>query len=457
MPAEIWEKVLLTLKPNINNQSFNWWLKDTQAIGINDSTLKIKVTDDTAKEHIAKTYTREIEGAIELVTGKKYVLEFIPNNIFNSSETAREIDKTVSYSNNKGATIMNDNRNSIFSPDFTFENFIIGPNNDLAFATSQAVALNPTQTRRNPLFIYGSSGLGKTHLLKAIGHEINKTRPYLNVCFVSTDMFISEFIASIQNGTQESFKIKYRNVDVLLIDDIQFLEKKEGTQDEFFHTFNALHEHNKQIVISCDRLPQEIPSLADRLKTRFVWGVITDIKPPDLETREAIIRNKAEKVNLDMTDEAYSFIASRIKSSIRSLESAVNRLQQVAEMQRDPITITVDHAKIHLKTLFDTNINKKITIYDIMQKVAEKFEITPDDIKSSSRQAKITTPRFLVMYLARNLIRDMTMEEIGREIGNRDHSTVVNGVNKIAEMKDTNIEIKDFINDITEELKTDNS
>lgn len=454
MSAEIWKKVLSTIEPEINRQSFNMWFKDTHAIGFNDSTLKIKVADEVAKQHIPDQYSREIAGALEKVTGKKYICEYISDDAFNTAETVKDKIIPVETNMNKDGIIRNESNGYLPAPDYTFDNFVTGPNNDFAYAAARAVAQNPAQQGRNPLFIYGSSGLGKTHLLQAIGHEIMKSRPYLNVCFVSTERFISEFISSIQNKTQESFKIKYRNVDLLLIDDIQFLENKEGTQDEFFHTFNTLHENKKQIVISSDRLPQDIPNLADRLRTRFVWGMTTDIKPPDLETREAILRNKATKVNITLSDEAYYFIAYRIKSSIRALESAVNRLQMVAEMQDEPTVITVEHAKTHLKDLFDINSNKKITISDIIRKVSDKFDVTPEEIKSSRRDQKFITPRFLVMYLTRDIIKEMTMEEIGKEIGNRDHSTVINGVNKIIKMKESNIELKELINDIIEELKS---
>jgi chromosomal replication initiator protein len=354
------------------------------------------------------------------------------------------VSPAISLNRNEGP------KGPLLNPNYTFEYFVIGPNNQFAHAAAWAVAQHPAK-QVNPLFIYGSSGLGKTHLLQAVGHYIIAEKPYLKVLFVSTEQFINEFINSIRNQTQESFKIRYRNVDILLIDDIQFLENKEETQNEFFHTFNALYENKKQIIISSDRPPKQIATLADRLRTRFEWGMITDIQPPNLETREAILRNKAEKMNLNISDEAFYFIARRIKSNIRALEAAVNRLKMVSSFHEGPIT--TEHAKLHLKELFDTDTDKKITLTDIMQKVSRKYDVTPEEIKSNSRHSRIILPRFTAMYLARKLT-DMTTTDIGKEFGDRDHSTVVNAVNKIEENLKNNTEFKEQLEDIIVEIRS---
>jgi len=248
----------------------------------------------------------------------------------------------------------------------------------------------------------------------------------------------------------KSFKIKYREVDLLLIDDIQFLEGKEQTQEEFFHTFNTLHQSKKQIVVSSDRPPKDLSTLEDRLKTRFAWGLITDIQQPNLETREAILRNKAESDSIHVPDEVITFIATRIKSNIRYLESALNRLRHVSETSNEPISI--QHAKTHIKDLFDAEVSKAITINDIMKKVSEKYDVTVDDLRAKGRHSKIVLPRFIAMYLVRKLT-SLTTTEIGKEFGDRDHSTVLNAMNNVEKMIKDDPNLKEEIDELIIELK----
>ncbi len=424
------------------------WLKDTEPVSISDNILKIKVIDEVTRRHISEQYLSQISFKLKELTGRNYVCEFITSN-----GTLFENNKMISGATFKnGGYILKDQFSGVQSlnPKYTFENFVIGPNNQYAHAASYSVSQAPG-TQVNPLFIYGSTGLGKTHLLQAIGHYINREKPYLKVLFVSTQDFISEFINSIRNRTQESFQIKYRQVDILLIDDIQFLENKEETQNEFFHVFNSLHENKKQIAISSDRPPKLIATLADRLRTRFEWGMITDIQAPNLETREAILRDKAEKEKLIISDEAFNYIARRIKSNIRALESAVSKLKMISAINDEQITI--DHVKIYLKELFDIDSNKMVTITDILKKVAEKCYVSIDDIKSKSRHSRIIQPRFIGMFLARELA-GMTTTDIGKEFGDRDHSTVINACNKIAEDMNADPELKEMIDDLIIELKS---
>lgn len=448
--SEMWNRVLTVLEGEINRQSFNMWLKDTEPVSISENTITIRVGDDVASRHIKEHYSLQIQTALEQITGHKYICDFItagfatPDSTGSSplQESVKNPVSSFRLEKEKGESVLN--------PNYTFENFVIGPNNQFAHAASYSVAQSPAK-QINPLFIYGSSGLGKTHLLQAVGHYINAEKPYLKVLFVSTEQFINEFITSIRNQTQESFKIKYRDVDILLIDDIQFLENKEETQNEFFHTFNALYENKKQIIISSDRPPKQIATLADRLRTRFEWGMITDIQAPNLETREAILRNKAEKMNLEISDDAFNYIARRVKSSIRALEAAINRLKMVSAFYDG--VITIEHAKIHLKELFDVDASKKVTISDIMIKVSDKYNVTSDDLKSNSRHSRVIIPRFTAMYLARKLT-DMTTTDIGKEFGDRDHSTVVNAINKIEESLKNDNELKETVDDLMVELKS---
>ncbi len=447
MAQVIWDKVLKNLENRINKQSFAMWLKDTEPLSIEGDILRIKVKDDVAARHLKDQYLRDIEEIIETATGKKYKCEFITEG--SVSETLRKQEPSP-FENISTTPRTENERISPLNANYTFENFVVGPNNQLAHAAAKSVSRSPA-TQFNPLFIYGGTGLGKTHLIQAIGHFLLKERPYLKVLYISTEQFINEFIYSIQTNTQQSFKIKYRNVDILLIDDIQFLERKEETQNEFFHTFNTLYENKKQIVISSDRPPKQIATLADRLRTRFEWGMITDIQTPNLETREAILRNKAAKEDIVISDEAFNYIARRITSSIRALESALANLRMVYDIYREPISVR--HVKEHLKHLFDEETSRKVTPNDIISRVADLYSVSVEDIISKSRQSKVVMPRFVAMYLTRKLT-DMTTTDIGRQFGDRDHSTVVNAINKIEDDMKNNYEFKEQIEDLKVELRS---
>lgn len=446
MAQVIWDNVLKNLEKRINKQSYAMWLRDTEPLSIDGDILKIKVKDDVAARHLKDQYLKDIEEIIESASGKRYSCEFVTEG--SSYEKAKTPDSP--FNNISTTPRIENERVSPLNPNYIFENFVVGPNNQLAHAAAKSVSRSPA-TQFNPLFIYGGTGLGKTHLIQAIGHYLLKERPYLKVLYISTEQFINEFIYSIQTNTQQSFKIKYRNVDILLIDDIQFLERKEETQNEFFHTFNTLYENKKQIVISSDRPPKQIATLADRLRTRFEWGMITDIQTPNLETREAILRNKASKENIVISDEAFNYIARRITSSIRALESALANMRMVYDIYREPITVR--HVKEHLKHLFDEETSRKVTPNDIISRVADIYSVSVEDIISKSRQSKVVTPRFVAMYLTRKLT-DMTTTDIGKQFGDRDHSTVVNAINKIEEDMKNNFEFKEHIEDLKVELRS---
>ncbi len=441
----IWGKVLDSMQTNINKQSFDMWLKDTKPLEFSGDTMKVRVADDVAKRHISDQYSNQIENILESVAGKRMSCEFVINNGFST-----EADENPSIKIKERFFTGENQRSVHLNPKYTFENFIIGPNNQLAHAAASAVAHAPA-TQFNPLFIYGATGLGKTHLMHAVGHHIISEKPFLKVLYVPTEQFINEFINSIMSNTQSSFKIKYRDVDILLIDDIQFIEKKEETQNEFFHTFNNLYENKKQIVITSDRPPKQLSTLTDRLRSRFEWGMITDIQSPNLETREAILRHNAERENLNISDEAINYIARRIKSTIRALEAAISRLKLVSSHFEEQIN--PNHAKLHLKDLFDDSSNKKVTVTDIMIKISEIDGISVEELKSKSRHSRLIQPRFKAMYLVRKLT-DMTQSDIGKEFGDRDHSTVVNAINKIEDDMRTSSEFKEHIEDLIVELRS---
>ena len=450
MPKVLWSNVLNSLESKINKQSFNMWLKETEPLSITGNIIKIRVMDDVARRHISDQYSGQINSVLKNLTGLNYECEFIVSNGFSPDKNESDEPNGIVKKNSESLRNGIKNMESLLNPNYIFSNFVVGPNNQLAHAAAHSVSRSPG-TQINPLFIYGGAGLGKTHLMQAIGHYVISEKPYLKVLYVPSEQFINEFISSIRTNTTDSFKIKYRDVDILLIDDIQFIEKKEETQNEFFHTFNTLYDNKKQIVISSDRPPKELSTLAERLKTRFEWGMITDIQPPNLETREAILRNKAEKLNLQLPDDVFYYIAKRIKSNIRALEASLTRLNMVTSLYNEPISI--NHAKNHLKDLFNDDTNKKVTIGDIMAKVADKNGVSIDELVSKSRHSRIIQPRFIAMYLARQLT-GMTTIDIGKEFGDRDHSTVLNAISKIEEDMKNDPDLSEIIEDFIVELKS---
>ena len=451
MPKELWTSVLDLFQSQINKQSYDMWLKDTEPLQINGNTITIKVSDDVARKHISEQYSTQLLSKIKQLTGKDFNFEFITSNGF-IPDLVKDIPENSMQNNNsqQASDYSMMNKTSPLNPNYTFNNFVIGPNNELAHAAAVSIAQSPAKAI-NPFFIYGGTGLGKTHLMQAIGHRVLEDKPFLKVLYVTSEQFINDFISSIRTNTTQSFKIKYRDVDILLIDDIQFIEKKEETQNEFFHTFNSLYENKKQIIISSDRPPRQLSTLEDRLRSRFEWGMITDIQPPNLETREAILRNKAEREGLDIPDEVLNFIARRIKSNIRALESALVRIKLVSFQFNEPFSVS--QAKIHLKELFDDDTEKKISVAEILSRISGKFDVSVDDIVSKSRHSKIVQPRFIAMYLSRRLIPGITTTEIGKEFGDRDHSTVVNAINKIQDDMNSDPVFKDQIEEMIAEMK----
>lgn len=445
---EIWDKVLFNIQTIINRQSYDMWLKDTVPLHYSNNTIKVRVADEVAQRHISDNYSTTIASIASDIAGE------VISCVFTTEQLSLDKDASSSNIDNLPESLKSSGNNITkgvtLYPEYTFDTFIVGPNNQLPHAAAVSVSKAPA-TQYNPLFIYGGTGLGKTHLMQAIGHRIIIDKPFMKVLYITTEQFVNEFINAIRTNTLPSFKIKYRDVDILLIDDIQFIEKKEQTQEEFFHTFNALHNNKKQIVISSDRPPKELSTLEERLRTRFEWGLITDIQTPNVETREAILRSKAERLNMNVSDEVLNFIARRIKSSIRALEAALIRLNAVTNISSEPISVY--HAKIHLKDLFDEETSKKISIPDIMQKVSEKYGISVDDLKSKSRHSRVVQPRFISMYIVRKLT-EMTTSEIGREFGDRDHSTVLNAMNNVEKLMKEDQDFSEQIEEIISELRS---
>ena len=346
---------------------------------------------------------------------------------------------------------------SRLNPRYSFDDFVIGASNRFAHAAANAVAEAPAKSY-NPLFVYGGAGLGKTHLLHAIGHYVRKLYPRLKVHYVTTEQFTNEFINAIRDDSITAFQHLYRRTDVLLMDDIQFLQSKERTQEEFFHTFNALHNAEKQIVLSSDRPPKQIGQLEDRLRSRFEWGLMTDIQPPDLETRIAILRKKAESDRLGVSDAVLEIIATKVASNIRELEGALIRVSAFASLQRAPADVQM--AEYVLKDLFPDGRDRVINVQDVIDEVCTYFSLTPEELCSASRSRQLVNARQIAMYLTRELT-DMSLPRIGRAFGNRDHSTVMHATQKIAglmtERRVTYDQVQELTNRITSTTRTRNA
>lgn len=439
---ELWEKTLNIIKNELTEVSFNTWMKSAVPVSMNNDSIKLGVPNDFTKEILDTRYKDLLINAIKLISSKKYNIEFC----ILSEETA-EVDKKASEDQKKILSVPDDMSNTL-NPKYKFDSFVIGNSNRFAHAASLAVAESPAKAY-NPLFIYGGVGLGKTHLMHAIGHYILTNNPKAKVVYVSSEKFTNELINSIKDDKNVEFRNKYRNVDVLLIDDVQFIAGKERTQEEFFHTFNTLHEANKQIILSSDRPPKEIPTLEDRLRSRFEWGLIADIQPPDFETRIAILKKKADVENLNISNDVMVYIASKIKSNIRELEGALIRI--VAYSSLTNREVSVDLATEALKDIISNKQAKHITIDLIQDVVSSYFNLRVEDFKSQRRTRNVAYPRQIAMYLSRKLT-DMSLPKIGEEFGGRDHTTVIHAYEKIAEGLKTDESLQHTVNELTKKI-----
>lgn len=439
---DIWEKTLNIIKSELTEVSFNTWIKSISPLSINNDFIKFGVPNQFTKEILESRYKDLISNSLKVITTKKY------SPIFNiiSEETA-EIDE--SYENkSKDNLSSNDEMYTMLNPKYKFDSFVIGNSNRFAHAACLAVAEAPAKAY-NPLFIYGGVGLGKTHLMHAIGHYILQNNPKAKVVYVSSEKFTNELINSIKDDKNEEFRTKYRNVDVLLIDDVQFIGGKERTQEEFFHTFNTLHESNKQIILSSDRPPKEIPTLEDRLRSRFEWGLIADIQPPDFETRIAILKKKADVENLNIPNEVMVYIATKIKSNIRELEGALIRIVAFSSLTNKEVS--VDLASEALKDIISNKQSRQVTVDLIQDIVANYYNLRIEDFKSARRTRNIAYPRQIAMYLCRKLT-DMSLPKIGEEFGGRDHTTVIHAYEKISTGLKKDESLKNAIGDITKKI-----
>lgn len=435
---ENWEKTLELLKPELTAVSFDTWVYPLTPVKIDhkENKLYLSLYNDMAKSILEGRYITIIENAVKEAFGKKLKVVFVYTE-----------DPQVNQEE------MNFTDELYLNPKYIFNTFVIGNNNRFAHAASLAVAESPSKAY-NPLFIYGGAGLGKTHLMHAIGHYILQQNPRTKVLYVSSEMFTNELIKAIREDKNVEFRNKYRSIDVLLIDDIQFIEKKERTQEEIFHTFNTLYEANKQIIISSDRPPKEINTLEERLRSRFEWGLIADIQAPDYETRVAILRNKSELEGLETTDallEVIGVIAEKIQSNIRELEGAFIRVIAYANLTGQKINREL--AKEVLKDVFSSK-DRPVTPELVKKYICKHFNIKQSDLESSKRSRNLAFPRQIAMYMCRNMT-ELSLPKIGEAFGNRDHTTVLHACDKISNELKTNESLRDVLKEIESAMKED--
>ena len=428
----IWEKTLESVSPYLSKPSFETWLKPTKPISLDGNILIIEVPNDFARDWLESRYAPLLTSTIKELIEEDIEIKFVTPN-----QSNHDVKKNM-------VPTINVPQPSILNQKYTFESFVVGESNRFAHAASLAVAEAPGKAY-NPLFIYGGVGLGKTHLMQAIGHYVLKHSPDYRVVYVSSEKFTNELINAIRFNRTPQFRDTYRTVDLILVDDIQFFAGKESTQEEFFHTFNTLYESGRQIVISSDRPPKEIPTLEDRLRSRFEWGLITDIQAPDLETRIAILRKKASAEGWYLPNEVIVHIADQINSNIRELEGALIRIIAFASFHNRQISLEL--ANEVLKDVISSSSAKRVTIPLIQQTVADFFNIEIEDLKAQRRTKNVTYPRQIAMYLVRELT-DYSLPKIGDEFGGRDHTTVIHACEKIQELIKTNAEVDRIIKDL---------
>ncbi|MDT6344468.1 chromosomal replication initiator protein DnaA [Enterococcus faecium] len=432
----LWNELKATYQKDLSPASYNTWIETANPRTLDQNQLVVEVPSKIHKEYWEKNLATKIVEVGYMLSGNEIIPRFITGEEAEQEEVIEEKNpKVVAPSPLKKAML---------NPKYTFDTFVIGKGNQMAHAAALVVAEDPGSIY-NPLFFYGGVGLGKTHLMHAIGHQMLQSQPNAKVKYVSSETFANDFINSIQNKTAEEFRQEYRNVDLLLVDDIQFFAEKEATQEEFFHTFNALYNEGKQIVLTSDRLPNEIPKLQERLVSRFAWGLSVDITPPDLETRTAILRKKAAAERLEIPDDTLSYIAGQIDSNIRELEGALVRVQAFAAMNSEDISTSL--AADALKTLKSGKGHPQLSILQIQEEVAKYYHIQLKDLKGKKRVKSIVVPRQIAMYLARELT-DNSLPKIGAEFGGKDHTTVIHAREKIQQLMDSSVSMQNEVSEI---------
>lgn len=442
--TQLWNTTLASLEGQLPKLSYEMWLKNTTPVALHDDTVMVAVSSDFARDLLESNFLNQIKKTLQLILERPIEVKFVtPPN-----PSPNQLDPVpVVVPSTKPGLAFNPKP---LNPKYTFETFVVGSGNRFAHAAALAVADAPARAY-NPLFLYGGVGLGKTHLMQAIGHSVLGRYPNSRVVYVSAETFTNDLINAIRDTKTVEFRQRYRNVDVLLIDDIQFIAGKESSQEEFFHTFDSLHQANKQIVISSDRPPRELSTLEERLRTRFEWGLITDIQPPDLETRVAILRKKASVEALTIPDEVLLYIATQIETNIRELEGALIRVVAYASIHRRSIDLPL--ATEALKDVLPSSRARPITIQLIQEVVANFYGIRVEDFKIQKRTRTIAFPRQIAMYLSRELT-DSSLPKIGDEFGGRDHTTVLHACEKVAEDLKNDPRLQATINELINRIKS---
>jgi chromosomal replication initiator protein len=424
----LWNRASVALQQELSNVGFDSWIRPLRPIALQNGRLTLIAPNAMVRDTVQNRYATLIQRALDEA----------------GDATATVVPAFLLANEWEGVSPVRTRRAGTLNPNYTFDSFVVGKSNQFAWAASSGAAKSPG-TKYNPLFIYGGTGLGKTHLMHAIGHEILNNTPDANVLYVTSEQFTNEMISTLQNKRNEQFRDRYRNVDTLLIDDVQFIANKETTVEEFFHTFNALYERNKQIVLTSDKPPKEIPSLEERLRSRFEWGLIADIAPPDYETRVAILRNKAAKEGVVIAEEGVmESIAMRVESNIRELEGSLNRVIAYASLLGKPVTIAL--AEEALKDYFNQK-KRIVTPRNIIQSVCAYFDITHDDICSKRRSRDIVRPRHIAMYLVRTLT-DTPQQKIAEYLNVNDHTSVIHGCRRIETDMEADPATKDTVDDL---------
>ena len=442
---DLWQRVLDDIRSQLDPHTFETWFRPTTLASADDGLLRISVPNGVFRDWLADKYGALIQEALDGLSSEATRVDFVvtkDRSALPRPAAEREPPRPPRAPRVAGAPPLN--------PKYTFESFVIGASNQFAHAAATAVADSPSR-RYNPLFIYGGVGLGKTHLMLAIGHHIRRSAPDLRIMYLSSERFMNELINSIRYDRTFEFRDRYRNIDVLLMDDIQFLAGKERTQEEFFHTFNALHEEQRQIVVTSDAPPKEIPTLEERLQSRFEWGLLADIQPPDLETKVAILKKKAdtEAAGITIPDEVLLYIATGSKSNIRELEGALIRLIAYSSLTGEEISADLAHRVLRETLRANEQI---ITIESIQQRVAEFYGLRPSELNSRSNARRITRPRQVAMYLCKELTHH-SLPEIGRAFGGKHHSTVIHSVRKVRQEIDNDNDLHRGVTSLLESFQ----
>ena len=430
-----WEQILEHLQKALSPQSYSTWLKPARFSHVENSIVFVRVPNDTFCTWFAQNCQALVSQALGRLPEKLDRVEMISGSAVSSKPKATE-QRKLEFDSTIGQ----------FNPRYTFDAFVVGACNQFAHAAADAVARNPSNAY-NPLFIYGGVGMGKTHLIQAIGHVL-KAKHNWRLCYVPCEQFVTDMITSLRYDKMSSFQDRYRNLDTLLVDDIQFVGSKERTQEVFFHTFNALYESQKQIVFTSDRPPNEIPQLEDRLRSRFEWGLMADIQPPDLETKVAILMRKAEALRIQLPDDVVTFIATKIRSNIRELEGSLTRLLAYSSLTGAEISLGM--AQQTLRNTISAQ-EKKINMDAVQKVVADEFSLRINELKAKNNSKKVVYPRQIAMFLARELT-GASLPEIGRAFGNKHHTTVLHSVEKIGEQKKLDKDLNRLINKLTDSL-----